>query len=94
MRSYRFIGIEAEIMGHAKLDRFGQEVALPDDMEAEAAAALLLPQETFDGIFDGVDVAAYQMVASHDTAPAEFQAAKFEAAKAVAQFKAETKGGL
>lgn len=90
---FRFVGIEAEIMGVARMDRFGQEVELPDGMEAEAAAALLLPKSQFDEIFDGVDVEAYQMVGGHDDAPAEFQAAKRQAAIAVADFRNQMKEG-
>lgn len=90
---YRFCGIEAEIMGVARLDRFGQEVELPDGMEATAAAALLLPKLQFDEIFDGVDVEAYQMVAGHDSAPAEFQAAKRQAVIAAAEFRNQMKEG-
>jgi hypothetical protein len=93
MTAYRFVGIEAEITGHAKLDRFGQEVELPEGMEATAAAALLLPAELFNRIFEGVDVEAYQMVAGHDDAPAEFQTAKRQAVIAVAEFRQEVKGG-
>lgn len=85
--TFRFVGIEAEIMGHARMDRFGQVVELPDGMEATAAAALLLPAEQFDEIFDGVDVEAYQMPASHDDAPEEFKAAKRQAAIAVAEYR-------
>jgi hypothetical protein len=94
MTAYRFVGIEAEITGHAKLDRFGQTVELPDGMDAEAAAALLLPADEFAAIFDGIDVEAYQMVAGHDSAPAEFQAAKREAAIAVNEFRTKTKEGV
>ena len=93
MSQYKFVGIEAEIVGHCRLDRFGQEIQLPDGMEPEAAAALLLPAEDFDEIFAGVDVASYAMPASHDSAPKEFQQAKREAAKAIAAFRNQTKGG-
>jgi hypothetical protein len=94
MTAYRFVGIEAEITGHAKLDRFGQIVELPDCMAAEAAAALLLLADEFAEIFGGTDVEAYQMVAGHDSAPAEFQAAKREAAIAVNEFRTKTKEGV
>lgn len=90
---YRFVGIEAEIGGHASMDRFGQHVELPDGMDAEAAAALLLTDEEFDAIFEGVDVEPYQMVASHDGAPKEFLEARRLAWAAVAEFRAKTKGG-
>jgi len=90
---YRFVGIEAEISGVARMDRYGQEVELEDGMEAEAAAALLLPEEQFLEIFEAVDVEPYQMVACHDDAPAEFQSAKHQASIAVAEFKQKTKGG-
>ena len=90
---YRFCGIEAEIMGVARLDRFGQEVELPDGMDATAAAALLLPKPQFDEIFEGVDVEAYQMVAGHDSAPAEFQTAKRQAVIAVAEFRNQNREG-
>jgi hypothetical protein len=63
-------------------------------MDAEAAAALLLPVDEFAAIVDGSDVEAYQMVAGHDSAPAEFQAAKREAAIAVTEFRTKTKEGV
>lgn len=90
---YRFVGIESEISGFASMDRYGQVVELPDGMEAEAAAALLLPEDEFNEIFEAVDVEPYQMVACHDDAPEEFQAAKRQAAIAVAEFRVKTKGG-
>ena len=90
---FRFVGIEAEISGVARMDRFGQVVELPEGMEPEAAAALLLPEEQFLEIFEDVDVEPYQMVASHDDAPAEFQRCKRAANIAVAEFKQKTKGG-
>lgn len=92
MSQFKFVGIEAEIVGVARMDRFGQVVDLPDGMDAEAAAALLLPAAEFDDIFEGVDVAPYAMTASHDSAPADFQAAKTAAAIAVAANRSTTKG--
>lgn len=90
---FRFVGIESEIGGFPRFDRYGQEVELPEGMEAEAAAALLLPEDQFLEIFEGVDVEPYQMVACHDDAPPEFKAAKHQANIAVAEFKQKTKGG-
>lgn len=90
---FRFVGIESEIGGYPLFDRYGQEVELPEGMEAEAAAALLLPEEQFLEIFDGIDTESYLMVACHDDAPAEFQRCKRAANIAVAEFRQKTKGG-
>ena len=87
MSQFRFIGIEAEISGHARMDRYGQLVTLPDGMEAEASAACCIPAAEFDEIFEGVAVDDYAMVASHDAAPAEFQVRKRQAAAALAGFR-------
>lgn len=93
MSKFRFIGIEAEIVGVAKMDRYGQLVTLPDGMEHHAAAACCIPAEEFDEIFQGVDVDAYQMVVAHDGAPREFQDAKRRAAAALGEFKKKANGG-
>jgi hypothetical protein len=93
MSQYRFIGIEAEIVGVAKMDRYGQLVTLPDGMDHHAAAACCLPAAEFEEIFEGVAVDAYQMVAAHDGAPKEFQDAKRLAAAALADFKKKANGG-
>ena len=90
MSQFRFIGIEAEISGHARMDRFGQVVTLLDGMEAEAAAACCIPAAEFDRIFEGVAIDDYAMVASHDAAPAEFQAGKRKAAAALFEFRKST----
>ncbi|MEN6533793.1 MAG: hypothetical protein ABFD89_09040 [Bryobacteraceae bacterium] len=90
---YRFVGIEAEISGVARMDRYGQVVELPAGMEAEAAAALLLPEDEFNEIFESVDVEQYQMVAGHDGAPLKFQECKRAANEAVARFRSKIKGG-
>jgi hypothetical protein len=90
MSQYRFIGIEAEIVGVAKMDRYGQLVTLPDGMDHHAAAACCLPAAEFEEIFDGVDVDAYQMVAAHDAAPKEFQERKRQAAAALNEFRKST----
>ncbi len=90
---YKFIGIEAEIVGVARMDRFGQTVDLPDGMEAEAAAALCVPEEKFNEIFKDFDVAPYEMVASHADATKDFHERKRAAAAALAADSKKTKGG-
>jgi hypothetical protein len=88
-----FIGIEAEIDGYERMDRFGQVVTLPDGMEAEAAAACCLPAEQFAELFAGVDVDVYAMPASHDTADETFLLRKRAANVALAEFREQTRHG-
>ena len=90
MSQFRFIGIEAEISGHARMDRFGQLVTLPDGMDAEAAAACCIPAAEFDEIFESVDFEPFSMPASHDGAPKEFQECKRRAAAALGEFRKST----
>jgi len=90
MSKYRFVGIEAEIVGVVRLDRFGQIAEIPDGMEREAAAALCIPAETFDGIFVAGDAETYAMPASHADAPKDFKARKRAAAIAVIEFRQQT----
>jgi 5,10-methenyltetrahydromethanopterin hydrogenase len=90
MSQFRFIGIEAEISGHARMDRFGQAVTLPAGMGAEAAAACCIPADEFAAIFDGIAVDDYAMVASHNAAPKEFQERKRQAAAALGEFRKST----
>lgn len=79
---YRFAGHEAEIAGVARMDRFGQVVELPAGMEAEAAAALLVPEEKFLGFgFTEDELARYQMPGSHAGAAPEFVEKKAQLAK-------------
>jgi hypothetical protein len=90
MSQFRFIGIESEISGHARMDRFGQLVTLPEGMDAEAAAACCIPAEEYGAIFEGIDVEPFAMVAAHDAAPKEFQERKRQAAAALNEFRKST----
>ena len=85
--TFKFIGIEADISGHAVFDRFGQAATLPDGMEQEAAAACCLPAEQFDALFTADEVDRYAMPAAHDGADSDFLERKRKAAAALAEFR-------
>src|ERR1041385_4636965 len=61
MSVYRFIGLESDIDGYRKLNRFGQSIDMPDDLARElilgagpeqgfAGACALLPEKDFQSV--------------------------------------------
>ena len=84
MSRYRFLGQTSQI-GPIKLNQFGQQVELPDQLaeDAMSGGCALLPEAVFNQIgFTATELDRFATPGSHADAPAEFLDKKKQAISA------------
>lgn len=80
LTKWRFLGSSSSIEGLVALNEFGQQIELPQDLDASALKVCCIPQKDFDGLgFTPEELNAYRYPGTHDSAPEEFKRKKLQA---------------